>query len=317
MVRTIEVVEHETTWAAAFEQEAAALRRVFGDAIAAIHHVGSTSVPALAAKPIVDILAVLRETDTIDRFSPGMESLGYRVRGECLDAEVPGTPGRFYFSKDTAGVRTHQVHACAGDHPQVTDLLVFRDYLRAHPARAAEYGALKRRLAGSYRHDIVGYIRGKDAFIRTLLDEARAWRSQRVSFTTRWARPAEAAQPVISSGAADAIVRARIAERRIVVAEHGSRTVGALQLEYLWGTRPYIALVRVDPEFQRQGVGRALLAFVENVLRGEGHTALFSSSQENEPEPQAWHRHMGFVDCGRIDDINEPGVGELFFRKPL
>ena len=119
MVRTIDIVEHDPGWGVAFELEAVALSRVFGDSTVAIHHIGSTSVRGLPAKPIVDILVVLRETTTIERFNPGMDGLGYRVRGECLDAEVPGTPGRFYFSKDVARVRTHHVHACAEGHPQL------------------------------------------------------------------------------------------------------------------------------------------------------------------------------------------------------
>jgi GrpB-like predicted nucleotidyltransferase (UPF0157 family) len=121
------------------------------------------------------MLVVLHETSTIDRFDSGMEGLGYRVRGECLDAEVPGTPGRFYFSKDTAGVRTHHVHVCAERHPQVADLLTLRDYLRTHPERASRYGALKRELAVRHRQDTVGYMRGKDPFVKALIDEAREW----------------------------------------------------------------------------------------------------------------------------------------------
>ncbi len=98
MPRTIDVVEHDPAWETAFAQDAGALADVFGDSLMAIHHVGSTSIPALHAKPIIDILVVLRETDTIDRFSAPMQALGYRVRGECLDAEIPGTAGRFYFT---------------------------------------------------------------------------------------------------------------------------------------------------------------------------------------------------------------------------
>src|SRR5215510_6451868 len=158
MVRTIEVVQYDVAWTAAFNQEAVALSGVFGDALVAIHHIGSTSIPGLLAKPIIDILVVLKETQTIDRFSVAMEQLRYRVRGECLDAEVPGTPGRFYFSKDTDGVRTHQVHACAVGHPEVADKLAFRDFLRAHPECASDYGSLKRRLAVLNRHDTIGYM---------------------------------------------------------------------------------------------------------------------------------------------------------------
>jgi GrpB-like predicted nucleotidyltransferase (UPF0157 family) len=182
MVRTIDVVQYDSAWDEAFAHEAAALVRVFADALLGIHHIGSTSIPGLAAKPIIDTLVVLRETETIDCFSGAMEGLGYRVRGECLDAEVPGTPGRFYFSKDTGGARTHHVHVCAVGHPEITDKLAFRDYLRVHPHRAAEYGALKERLALNHRHDTVGYMRGKDGFIRSMLDEARHW-AQSISLT--------------------------------------------------------------------------------------------------------------------------------------
>ncbi len=176
MGRVIEVALHDATaWRAAFAREARLLEQVFGDALVAIHHVGSTSIPGLPAKPIIDILVVLRETVTISRFSGAMEGLGYRVRGECLDAEVPGTPGRFYFSKEQAGTRTHHTHVCAAGHVEIVDKLAFRDYLRAHPRRAAEYGALKQDLARRYRRDNIGYMHGKDAFIRTLLKDARQW----------------------------------------------------------------------------------------------------------------------------------------------
>ena len=175
MVRTIEVLPHDTVWESAFVQESRALEQVFAPALIAIHRIGSTSVRDLAAKPIIDILVVLHETDTIARFSNAMEALGYQVRGECLDAEIPGTPGRFYFSKNRGETRTHHVHVCAVGHPEIADKLAFRDYLRAHPSRAAEYGALKERLALRHRQDSIGYMHGKDNFIRTVLQEAREW----------------------------------------------------------------------------------------------------------------------------------------------
>ena len=176
MSRIIEVVAHDdASWRNAYAREALALGSVFGDSLVTSHHVGSTSIPGLPAKPIIDILVVLRETATVDRFSVGMEGLGYRVRGECLDAEIPGTPGRFYFSKDADGTHTHHVHVCAVGHPEIDDKLAFRDYLRAHASCAAEYGALKQDLARQHRHDNIAYMRGKEAFIRTVLDDARRW----------------------------------------------------------------------------------------------------------------------------------------------
>ena len=102
----------------------------------------------------------------------------------------------------------------------------------------------------------------------------------------------------------------------IVIAKWNGKRVGYVRLEYLWSTVPYISLIRVLPEYRRQGVGKALLRFIETFLRDTDHEALYSSSQADEPKPQAWHRHMGFEECGLIAGIND-GVGEVFFRKSL
>ncbi len=114
----------------------------------------------------------------------------------------------------------------------------------------------------------------------------------------------------------DVILR-KIDLGEIIIAEAGDRRVGYLRLEYLWSLLPYIALIWVVEPYRTQGIGRAMLAFLETFLRQHGHHALMSSSQVNEPEPQAWHRHMGFVECGILSGINEGGIGEVFFRKAL
>ncbi len=115
----------------------------------------------------------------------------------------------------------------------------------------------------------------------------------------------------------EAIVKRKIEEREIIVAEVDGQLVGHLRLEYLWSQVPYIGLIRVLPEYRRKGIGKALLHFLEEFLRSKGHSVLFSSSQANEPEPQAWHRHVGFEECGFIAGINDGGIGEVFFRKVL
>ncbi len=102
----------------------------------------------------------------------------------------------------------------------------------------------------------------------------------------------------------------------VVIAEWNGERVGYVRLECLWSIVPYISLIQVLPEYRRQGVGKALLRFIENFLREAGHEVLYSSSQADEPEPQAWHRYMGFEECGFIAGINE-GVGEVFFRKNI
>jgi GrpB-like predicted nucleotidyltransferase (UPF0157 family) len=82
MTRIIEVVDYDPNWVAAFEKEAATLNAIFGDRLLAVHHIGSTSVRGLAAKPVIDILVVLDDTKDINSFDAAMEAVGYRVRGE-------------------------------------------------------------------------------------------------------------------------------------------------------------------------------------------------------------------------------------------
>ena len=113
------------------------------------------------------------------------------------------------------------------------------------------------------------------------------------------------------------VVQRKIIDNEVFVAERDGERLGYLRLEYLWSRVPYIALIRVAEPRRRQGAGRALLGNLETVLLQQGHAVLYSSSQADESEPQAWHRHMGFRECGILSGINEGGIGEVFFRKSL
>lgn len=113
------------------------------------------------------------------------------------------------------------------------------------------------------------------------------------------------------------VIKRKVEQREIIVAGKTGRLVGYLRLEYLWSIVPYIALIWVVEDQRQQGIGGAMLHYLENFLHEQGHTTLYSSSQANEPEPQAWHRHVGFEECGFIVGINEGEIGEVFFRKDL
>ena len=112
------------------------------------------------------------------------------------------------------------------------------------------------------------------------------------------------------------IVRRKLEWDEFIVAERARKIIGFLQLEYLWSLVPYVALIHVFPENRRQGTGTRMLEWLEDHLRKTGHKNLYSSSQADEPEPRAWHRHVGFEECGGIAGINE-GTDEIFFRKVL
>ena len=113
------------------------------------------------------------------------------------------------------------------------------------------------------------------------------------------------------------VVRNKIVSDECIVVELDGQLIGYIRLEYLWSTVPYIGLIFVMEEYQNEGIGRKMLDFLEDNLQSHGHDVLMSSSQADEPEPQAWHRAVGFEECGIISGLNEGGIGEVFFRKLL
>ncbi|MCT4792445.1 MULTISPECIES: GrpB family protein [Exiguobacterium] len=170
-MRQVIVTPYQTSWPEAFEQEADRLRAIFGDRLLAVHHIGSTSVPGLSAKPILDILPVVDSLDGIEAFDAAMEQIGYEAKGEF------GMPGRRYYRKGGDN-RTHHIHLYVDGNPEIMRHVVFRDYLRQHPEEVEAYSTIKERLAHQYPEDISAYIAGKDSFVKTMEQRALAWWSQ-------------------------------------------------------------------------------------------------------------------------------------------
>ena len=164
----VEVVPYNPSWPTQFEAEAQALRTLLGGGIENIHHIGSTSVPGLAAKPIIDIILEVNEISTLDAMKMKFENLGYEVMGEY------GIPRRRYFRKGGAR-RTHHIHAFASGDNHVARHLAFRDYLRAHPTVAKEYAEVKQLAAERSNNDIEDYCDAKDPFVKEHEAKALQW----------------------------------------------------------------------------------------------------------------------------------------------
>ena len=159
----IYMVSHDPKWRQLFQQEAEQLTAVLGSSVAAVHHIGSTAIPTIYAKPVLDLLLVVQDLAALDEKQPRMEALGYEALGEF------GIPGRRYFRRDNlSGERTHQVHVFENDSPQIKRHLAFRDYLINHPETAQEYSDLKRELAAKHPEDIELYMDSKDEFIKKI-----------------------------------------------------------------------------------------------------------------------------------------------------
>jgi GrpB-like predicted nucleotidyltransferase (UPF0157 family) len=171
--RQVRVVPHDPAWKEAFEAEAAALRSVLGDEAVAIHHIGSTSVPNLHAKPTVDVLVEAREIGNLDDLETELDEGGYEAWGEY------GIPGRRFFTRDRGPERLCNVHVFEAGSPGVERHLAFRDYLTRHPETARAYGDLKGDLAERFPADMEAYMNGKDAFVKKVEKEALSWSRQR------------------------------------------------------------------------------------------------------------------------------------------
>lgn len=157
------------SWPAEFAAEADRLRDLLGDQLQEVHHIGSTSVPGLAAKPVIDLLPVVRRLELVDECSPKLAAAGYRAWGEY------GIAARRLFTKDCNGLRTHNIHVFAVGSPAIERHLAFGAYLRAHVEVRDEYAALKREVYARRPADIAAYCDGKDAGIKRVEPVAVAW----------------------------------------------------------------------------------------------------------------------------------------------
>ncbi len=163
---TTRIVPHDQEWAEAFLTEARGLKRVIGENCTALHHIGSTAIPGILAKPIIDILGEVRWLDRMEAVSGNVEALGYEAMGAY------GIDGRRYFRKvDGQGRRTHHLHIFEEGSPHIERHLAFSDFLRFHPQKALEYSALKSALIESGTQ----YQEGKSAFVTNTEAEAIDW----------------------------------------------------------------------------------------------------------------------------------------------
>lgn len=162
MALTSKISRYDRRWPALFLGEKARIAEGFQTELIHIHHVGSTAVPGLPAKPEIDVLIEVSEHRDESARNDFMHTLGY-VRGSDL------SEGHHFYRRDVGGVRTHKVHVCVSGHPQIERMLRFRDLLRRDPAIRQQYQDLKLQLEASNREGIGEYLAKKAPFIDALM----------------------------------------------------------------------------------------------------------------------------------------------------
>jgi GrpB-like predicted nucleotidyltransferase (UPF0157 family) len=161
-MKQIIVLEHDENWSILFQEESKKIKEIFKEQLIDIHHIGSTSVKGLKAKPIIDIMPVVKDIDKVDLYNEQMIYLGYECMGEY------GIPKRRFFRK-SPDIRTHHVHIFQEDNlHEINRHLAVRNYLRLNPEEVIRYGELKYNLAKKYPNDIYSYMNGKDSLVKEL-----------------------------------------------------------------------------------------------------------------------------------------------------
>jgi len=170
--RHVELVPHNPEWSRQADLEISLVSEGLTFNIIGIYHIGSTSIPGIKAKPILDFVMEVKNLDDVLDSIAEFEALGYQSRGEF------GIPGRQFFTKDTDGERSHHLHVFQQGHPDIERHTVFRDYLRANPDAAREYERLKETLAKRFPKQSGDYTEAKSDFILSMDEVARYWVEQ-------------------------------------------------------------------------------------------------------------------------------------------
>lgn len=147
--------------------------QVLGPNLVAVHHIGSTAVPGLIAKPIIDLMPIVTNLASLDAQRQSLEALGYQWHGEL------GISGRRYCTlADKVGARVVQLHFFRADSPHVERHIAFRDYLRAHSEEANAYAIEKRRAQSLHPANSHAYADEKGKWIRAAETKAQIWASR-------------------------------------------------------------------------------------------------------------------------------------------
>lgn len=157
------VLPYDEAWADRFAEIKTEIEAALGELAFRIEHVGSTAVPGLSAKPIIDLDVVIRDSSAFHAAAAALEAIAYQHEG---DLGIAGREAFRYDGKDH--LQKHHLYVCAQNSAELKRHLAFRDYLRTHPEAVCEYSRIKEEGAALYPYDIDGYIEHKTPFIRRI-----------------------------------------------------------------------------------------------------------------------------------------------------
>jgi GrpB-like predicted nucleotidyltransferase (UPF0157 family)/GNAT superfamily N-acetyltransferase len=307
MINTLTVVPYQSEWPAIFEKEANLIRRILGNNCHTIHHVGSTSIPGMPAKPIIDMIPVVANIQQVDEMAAEMVKLGYLAKGEG------GMLFRRFFIKstDTEAFNVHVYEEGAGE---VDRLIKFRDWMRSHQDEADEYANLKMKLAALLTENRLMYTMGKEEFVVSI--DAKTgfcgWRIVQTLTEREWGAYHRIRKQEIFDGIGidynpNHYTLTDKAHVHMVLYK-GSDIVGVAQLERLAGNEAALRPFAIDRAYQNRGLGSIFIVNIERWLRQQGCRLL--RLHASPAAVRFYERHgysaMPFIDRDRavIEDVD-------------
>ncbi|KTD45535.1 glutamate rich protein GrpB [Legionella rubrilucens] len=287
----VKIVPYDVNWPQQFLLEAERVKNALGENCLEVHHIGSTSVPGLAAKPVIDMIPVVADIREVDGANARMQALGYEINGEH------GIPFRRYFHKG-GRQRTHHLHAFESGHVEIERHLKFRDWMRSHAEDRDAYARLKQELACQYPDDIMSYCLGKESFIAAIDKKAgfnglrmvkaltpREWQAVRHFRQFYFFGKAGLVDPYTWTFEHPAHVH--------FVLFQGSEIIGYAHLQLWPEARAALRIIVIDEAKRNRQCGSQLLALCEKWLKQQGYQRLHL---ESSPQALRFYRKQGYVD---------------------
>lgn len=304
-IKTVEITPHDTNWSTLFEDESAAIKEALGDNCIEIYHIGSTSVPNLPAKPVIDILPVVQDILNVDVSNARMEALGYDALGEA------GILFRRFYKKSKATIGFN-VHIYEKNNPEIDRYIQFRDWLKTHSDDLKKYASLKQKLAALFPNDITLYCHGKTEFILSIEDKF-GWRGLRVVLACspyEWSnyhriRKEQLFDPINVLYDEN---HPTISDDKHVhlVYFKGSKITTVAHLEFLNDSEVALRSLATDEDYQNQGFGKAMLVLIEKWLKQQ-HIKVIKMHART--AAVSFYRQLGYVDMNFEGScINEDNI---------
>lgn len=297
----IEVISYDSSWPQIFEKEASHLKDALGDNCLQVHHIGSTSVPDLIAKPVIDIISVVKSREGV---IPKLEKAGYISRGEL------NLPGRLYFKKSVP-MEIH-LHVYEEGHGEIDLNLSFRNYLRAHPEAVSEYIALKRDLISKLEsHEktgkhFTGYTLGKNAFIKNILKKAgfKGLTVHQVTHTEEWKEYHRIRKEQIFDPrniTYDENHPSILADNTYhFILYVGTIIASVTTIEFLNESEAALRVVATDAPLQGKGYGSFFLKFLEKWIKEQGRSVIHVHANLR---AEKFYRALGYAEMP-FDDVS-------------